>query len=496
MIEKIYRVTKIVCCTALAAMLVVPTFFCQLNGMTMAANRVVPVTLECSICFTDTNDGVRLSCGHAFCKGCLKRIVDDAVREKSTLNLVCPAAKPRCAKALTIEEVRVITDNDSTTNWHASILDREILLREHGGQPCPGRPGRNCTAVLMRTTPDEAQITRCDECERPYCNACFLPGEAHTGVNCARAQERYAQSNEASPEDKATLELLRNVSKPCPRCNNAVEKNNGCNHMTCRCGHHFCWECRADWINCGHQCAQVSQAQRTGWGTPAPAADAHWAIPQPTTVPIGVTQAAAMPAAAYTNEDRQREADRELAQEDGQLQQQTIDLLQALQAADEEEQRLERQRIITQYLAAQERARRAEEEQLARARQNELEIARENARARQREEQEQLARQQAQRAQLQQQAVQPAALALAARADSEPECFICREKYDSEARMCMQLSCCKQCICRVCLDNLDRMSYSTEFAGFHFQRPVQNKCPYCNKAADLMNPVRIDTNKK
>lgn len=33
-------------------------------------------------------------------------------------------------------------------------------------------------------------------------------------------------------------------SKKCPQCNVSIEKNMGCDHMTCRyCGHEFCWLC-------------------------------------------------------------------------------------------------------------------------------------------------------------------------------------------------------------------------------------------------------------
>jgi len=31
--------------------------------------------------------------------------------------------------------------------------------------------------------------------------------------------------------------------KSCPQCNNGVEKDEGCNHITCRCGSHWCWKC-------------------------------------------------------------------------------------------------------------------------------------------------------------------------------------------------------------------------------------------------------------
>ena len=44
--------------------------------------------------------------------------------------------------------------------------------------------------------------------------------------------------------------LLDRSTKPCPKCGIAIEKNNGCQHMTCRtssggdgCGYEWCWQC-------------------------------------------------------------------------------------------------------------------------------------------------------------------------------------------------------------------------------------------------------------
>jgi ariadne-1 len=44
-------------------------------------------------------------------------------------------------------------------------------------------------------------------------------------------------------------------TKHCPRCRRAIEKNQGCHHMTCR--HEFCWICLGPWSEhggCYYQC--------------------------------------------------------------------------------------------------------------------------------------------------------------------------------------------------------------------------------------------------
>lgn len=41
--------------------------------------------------------------------------------------------------------------------------------------------------------------------------------------------------------------ILANT-KPCPRCQRPIEKNQGCMHMSCtQCRHEFCWLCSEDW---------------------------------------------------------------------------------------------------------------------------------------------------------------------------------------------------------------------------------------------------------
>jgi hypothetical protein len=57
---------------------------------------------------------------------------------------------------------------------------------------------------------------------------------------------KYAQYLADNPH-RANKEWLEINTKKCPNCHKSIEKNEGCNHMTCRrpagCGHEFCWLC-------------------------------------------------------------------------------------------------------------------------------------------------------------------------------------------------------------------------------------------------------------
>jgi hypothetical protein len=36
---------------------------------------------------------------------------------------------------------------------------------------------------------------------------------------------------------------LKSHTRRCPQCHERIQKNGGCNHMTCRCGYEMCWCC-------------------------------------------------------------------------------------------------------------------------------------------------------------------------------------------------------------------------------------------------------------
>lgn len=47
-------------------------------------------------------------------------------------------------------------------------------------------------------------------------------------------------------DDSETSNWIQSNAKSCPKCAKFIEKNGGCNHISCSCGHHFCWVCEGD----------------------------------------------------------------------------------------------------------------------------------------------------------------------------------------------------------------------------------------------------------
>lgn len=121
---------------------------------------------------------------------------------------------------------------------------RAVLTEYIRGNPrlnwCPNP--RSCDSVVFSplsvfTSP----LLMCPSCDFPFCGRC--KGAPHGSATCDAVQAWQAKLT----SDGASIARILSVTKACPACHERIEKNMGCNHMTCRCGHQFCWICMGTW---------------------------------------------------------------------------------------------------------------------------------------------------------------------------------------------------------------------------------------------------------
>ena len=111
---------------------------------------------------------------------------------------------------------------------------------------------RGCMTQFIETKVKDGALRIC--CPSAGCHHELQTEEVVSGLTrqlrgqyrSSVAQARRRSSSRAADEAMGGL-LKSNQVRRCPHCGHGVEKRDGCDHMTCRCGADFCWLCGADY---------------------------------------------------------------------------------------------------------------------------------------------------------------------------------------------------------------------------------------------------------
>jgi len=188
----------------------------------------------CGICYDEipSDDCYSLWCGHAFCISCWRSFIDEKEGQHSTalLRLTCP--QHQCNARVTSRHLEAFGDLYQTT--FETLVGHAFVQSMPDYRFCTGP---DCQFVLQRNEESDRQRKNmvCQKCSTACCFEC---GEApHLPATCKHVSEWQRLVGNSTF-------WIRSNAKPCPGCETPIEKNGGCNHMTCKhCETQFCWLC-------------------------------------------------------------------------------------------------------------------------------------------------------------------------------------------------------------------------------------------------------------
>mmetsp|Transcript_4083 Transcript_4083/g.6396 ORF Transcript_4083/g.6396 Transcript_4083/m.6396 type:complete len:565 (-) Transcript_4083:47-1741(-) len=188
--------------------------------------------LTCSICADEFDPEHTVACNgdddiHFFCKPCLESYCTVTVQSGPIQSIECPI--PNCQSLFATNDIKTtlsswdrlkIEHREETVNRRVAVAAKAVLHCECG-----------LVAIVAEEDLGDGRVT-CPDCTKRYCVKCG--NEDHGTDSC--------------PPPAETLQWLDKNSKECPNCKHRIQKNGGCDHMTCSrsaggCGYEWWWSC-------------------------------------------------------------------------------------------------------------------------------------------------------------------------------------------------------------------------------------------------------------
>jgi len=191
--------------------------------------------------------GLHLPCPkqHTYCVGCfsqyiLSKLDPDGTGGAPEDQTVFPIRCPECPPDQWVDGVPDETAKNILTEDGMLLWNRRKLLDSLPRYYCPNQ---QCSALLQLDESDVIHDT-CPVCKTDICVPCKT--QWHTNFTCA--QYRALPPDLQSSEDRLLIQLARtNNWRRCKACGRIISRDEGCKHIICLCGRHFCFNCGADW---------------------------------------------------------------------------------------------------------------------------------------------------------------------------------------------------------------------------------------------------------
>ncbi|KAJ8758645.1 hypothetical protein K2173_000366 [Erythroxylum novogranatense] len=213
---------------------------------------------SCSICCEDKLQSmmITMKCSHKFCSHCMRTYAEGKL-QLSQAPIRCPQLG--CKYIISITECKSFLPLISYELLEKAFSEADVLHSNRFYCPYP-----NCSVLLdphecvsTRASSSSQSGTMCVECrvcQRSICLDCGVPW--HSSMSCEEYQNLPLEERDAS--DITLHRLAQNKRwRRCQQCRRMIELSQGCYHMTCWCGHEFCYSCGAEYRD-GQQSCQCA----------------------------------------------------------------------------------------------------------------------------------------------------------------------------------------------------------------------------------------------
>ncbi|KAK4174227.1 putative E3 ubiquitin-protein ligase RNF14 [Triangularia setosa] len=209
-------------------------------------NWLLKPTESCDICVEEkgvTEFPVRIASGGCkghkppLCKDCLGRWLVESMEAGKWRRLKCPDTE--CAAVLQHHDVKRYAEKEMFERYDRWLL-RDALEGMKGYVQCVTV---GCEYGCMVGDQEACPTFHCRKCKGSHC---IKHGVAHPGETCKQYRKRQKDRKE---QEEASEREVAGMAKDCPKCGRRVNKTAGCNHITCHCGHEWCYVCMASYFH-------------------------------------------------------------------------------------------------------------------------------------------------------------------------------------------------------------------------------------------------------
>ncbi|KAM6496283.1 hypothetical protein JOM56_008989, partial [Amanita muscaria] len=195
----------------------------------------------CPVCLSELSAPVALVCGHEYCRPCLKRRILTSA-EQNRLPIVCIGNGDSCKRPIAIPIIQSLLTPPHFQRLLDKVTQTYFNKRSDEYHNCITP---DCTQVYRCSK--EARYITCSSCNVSLCSACH--SKAHSYLSCA---DWMVLGTPAEQERLVSRWMPNDKIKKCPECKARIEKDDGCNRVSCGvCGVHICWVCLASFNDLG-----------------------------------------------------------------------------------------------------------------------------------------------------------------------------------------------------------------------------------------------------